>query len=117
VLPALSPPSLGADPVADVVKGIFKLLSSNRRAEGASQAFQIRQPSKEERMRCAVIYGRPLILQKTSQPSHRNVKKAGTNCFILPHGRGEKQKAKRSNSIQSESAAADMQLHSGISSS
>jgi hypothetical protein len=45
------------------------------------------------------------------------VKKAGTNCFILPHGRGEKQKAKRSNSIQSESAAADMQLHSGISSS
>jgi hypothetical protein len=58
-----------------------------------------------------------IIKQVKSQPSHRNVKKAGTNCFILPHGRGEKQKAKRSNSIQSESAAADMQLHSGISSS
>ncbi|MSR64209.1 MAG: hypothetical protein EXS18_00315 [Verrucomicrobiae bacterium] len=55
-------------------------------------------------------------VKRISQPSHRNLKKAGTIfCLALPHGRGEKETQDRSRAFETNSAAADLQLRSRLS--
>jgi hypothetical protein len=53
-------------------------------------------------------------VEMLSQPSHRNIEKAGTFRVALPHGRDEMSQTERSNGFKAQSPAADMQSHSGV---